>query len=140
MARMVNWNTAAFEAECINVGMDRLEAGAGAIRDKAQDILKSKLKGDVHRPVYRKGPHKGQVYTERNAGDMVNTIRVVRKKDSSAREVRVYAGNFKTWWALQLEYGRGGWKGGASPFIRPAMRGAAAAFKAIFESGNGETK
>ena len=137
---MINWNTAAFEAECGKIGMDRLEAGAKAVRDDARRILKSKLKGDVNRPVYRKGPYKGQIYTERRAGEMVNTIRVVRKKGSSEREVRIYMGNFAVWWALQMEYGRGGWKGGARPCLRTAMNNAGNTFKVVFESGAGQTK
>lgn len=136
----IEWNDTAFIAECVGVGMDRLEAGAGAVRDDARRILKSKLRGDIHRPVYRKGPYKGQIYTERNAGDMVNTIRVVRKKDSSTREVRIYIGNFKTWWATQMEYGRGGWKGKARPSIRPAMNNAANTFKPVFENGTGSKR
>lgn len=136
----IEWNDKAFIAECVNVGMDRLVQGAKAIRDDARRILKSKLRGDVNRPVYRKGPYAGQIYTERRAGEMVDTIRVFRKQDSSAREVRIYMGNYKVWWATQMEYGRGGWRGGARPCLRPALRNTGNTFKPVFESGAGQTK
>ncbi len=135
MARMINWNTAAFQVECINVGMDRLEEGAKLIRDDAKRILQSKIKGP---PVTRHGQK--EVWMERDPGALVATIRVVRKKGDPTRNVRIYAGNYKTWWALQTEYGRGGWKGGAKPFLRPAMAKAPSTIKGVLEGGHGETR
>lgn len=49
------------------------------------------------------------------------------------------AGNFKTWWALQTKFGRGDWKGGAHPFMRPAIAACKSQIKVILESGNAET-
>lgn len=135
MAKMINWNTTEFEAKCLNVGMDRLEAGAKIIRDDAKRILASKIKGP---PVTR--PAKGPAWTERKPGSMIETIRVVRKKDPSVRNIWIMAGNRDVWWATQLEYGRGEWKGGPKPFLRPAMKGAASAIKAIMENGSGGTE
>ncbi len=135
MAKMINWNTKAFEAACGKVGMDRLEAVARVIRDDARRILASKIKGP---PVTR--PAKGEIWTERSPGALIDTIRVARKKDDATRNIWIIAGNFKTWWALQTEFGRGGWKGGAKPFLRPAMKNAPSSCQAVFESGQGETK
>ncbi len=139
MAKMIKWDTAGFLAECGKVGMDRLEAGARIIRDDAKRILQSKIKGPpvTRIPGRRVNP---PVWMERDPGALVATIRVVRKRDSSCRNIWIMAGNYKTWWALQTEYGRGGWKGGAKAFLRPAMANAPSAIKAVFESGQGETE
>lgn len=138
---MINWNTAPFLAECVNVSMDRLEAAAHIIADDAKRILQSKIKGPpVKHPAYQRGPYRGAVWTERDPGALVATIRVVRKKEDSARNVWIMAGNYKTWWALQTEYGRGDWKGGKKSFIRPAMANAPRAIKVCLEGGHGETK
>jgi hypothetical protein len=77
---------------------------------------------------------------ERDPGALVATIRVVRKKGDPTRNIWIMAGNYKTWWAVQTEYGRGGWKGGAKAFLRPAMAKAPATIKAILEGGHGETR
>jgi hypothetical protein len=68
---------------------------------------------------------------------MVDTIRVVRKHGSSERNVWVMAGNYNTWWALQLEYGRGAWMGKAKSFLRPALNAASSnsKIKGILEGG-----
>jgi len=75
---------------------------------------------------------------EREIGALRRTIRVTEKTGESGligRDVRVIAGNRKTWYALQVEYGRGGWKGGAHPFLRPAMRGRKAEIQRVIEGG-----
>jgi hypothetical protein len=135
MAKMVNWNTAEFEAKCLKVSMDRLEAGARIIRDDAKRILAGKIKGP---PVTR--PAKGPAWMGRTPGAMIETIRVVRRKDPTVRNIWIMAGNWAVWWATQMEYGRGAWKGGPKPFLRPAMHGAASAIKSVMESGSGGTE
>lgn len=136
MAKMINWNTAAFEAQCINVTMDRLEEAAKIIRDDAKRILQSKIKG----PPITRHPKGQPIWMERDPGALVATIRVVRKRGDPTRSVWIMAGNYKTWWALQTEYGRGGWKGGAKAFLRPAMANAPSAIKIVLEGGHGETR
>jgi len=135
MAKIINWNTAAFEKECIGVTMDLLMVASRLIVADAKSILSSKGNKGINRPVYRKGGSAGQYWTERRAGAMVETIRAVRKKGDTSRNIWIMAGNKKTWWALQLEYGRGDWKGGAKPFLRPAMAKAPGHIKSILEGG-----
>jgi hypothetical protein len=53
------------------------------------------------------------------------------------KNIWVMAGAYDPWWALQMEYGHGGWKGGAKPFFRPAMRESMGEVVAICESGGG---
>lgn len=166
MARMINWDTSAFEAECIGVTMDRLEEAAHIIADDMKTILAGKVTGGwrPHGPYLRHYVKKrkrdksgkfttsdqgaqvefsggfGPLWTARQIGAMISTIRVVRKKDSSARNIWIMAGNWAIWWAVQMEYGKGGWQGGRRSFIRPAMAKAPAAIQTCLESGNAETK
>lgn len=137
--RATKWNTSDFEKRCKGVGMDRLEKACWAIADEAKRILRSKIKGPpITRPV---PPGRTDVWMERTPGAMVDTIRVVRRKGDTSRNVWIMAGNYKTWWAKQMEYGRGGWKGGAKSFLRPALRRAKslAGVRSALESGAGET-
>ena len=143
MVRAYKWNTKPFEEACAKVGMDRLEAAAKIVRDDAKAILSKKIAGSKAKTknITRAIP-KGRtdIWMERSPGALIKTIRVVRKKGDKSRSIWIMAGNFKTWWALQTEYGRGGWKGGAKSFLRPAMRNAPAKIKSVIESGAGQTK
>jgi HK97 gp10 family phage protein len=56
----------------------------------------------------------------RNPGDLRNTIRRVTKPRTG--NIRVYAGNFKIYWAYMVE--RGTSKMPAKPFLRPAFQSA----------------
>ena len=77
-------------------------------------------------------------WTERSRGAMRNTIRRVEKHGEEgfkSTNIRIIAGNRKTWWATQMEFGRGGWKGGAKPFMRPALRRTKSQVQSILENG-----
>jgi HK97 gp10 family phage protein len=104
--------------------MDRIEKAAGVIRDAAR---RNCTVGTISRPA------KGKFWTERSPGAMRDTIRVATKE--GAKNVFLIAGDKKTWWATQMEYGRGGWKGGAKPFIRPAIASTKDEVKSIIEGG-----
>ena len=139
MARLINWDTSAFEAACIGVTMDRLEDAAHIIAEDMKSILASQI--DPKKPPYAViREAKGAIWTERSPGALINTIRVTRKKGDLSRNIWIIAGNFKTWWALQTEYGRGGWKGGRKSFMRPAMKKAGIAIQTALEGGSGQTK
>ncbi len=109
-----------YDVKIEKVCMDRLENAAKAIRDDAKSNLSGKLKGDwpEHGP-YKSGAYAGKAWTARYHGAMANTIRYVRRDDK--KNIWIMAGNNETWWAVQLEYGRGGWKGGRRSFMRPAI-------------------
>jgi hypothetical protein len=132
----LNFNFKQYDELIKNACMDRLRDAAACIQMNA--ILKCKKSYKNRRPVYKKGPYAGQIYTARDMDIMAKTIRVVEKRGlglHAGPNVRVYSGNFKTWWAVQMEYGRGAWKGGAQPFFRPAISGSKAQVKAILENG-----
>jgi len=141
MARMVNWNPERKIPEFRKVGMKRLIASAEVVRMNAiyklQGLIQESYKEHGE---YKTGDSAGRHWTVRHYRSMVHTIRVVTKKDSESRDVRIYAGNRKTWWALQMEYGNAGWKGGRKSFLRPAIRSSIPQIKIIIESGAGQTK
>ena len=154
MAKILNWNAAAFEAACVEVGMNMLEEAANIIAENMKTILAPQVTGmqkitgkdsTRYEPwpehgEYETGEAAGQKWTARHKNEMIKTIRVRRKNDSASRNIWILAGNFKVWWALQMEYGKGGWKGGRKSFMRPAMRKAPAAIIAVLEGGSGQTK
>jgi hypothetical protein len=59
-----------------------------------------------------------QTWLGRNPGDLRGTIRRVTRRDRG--NIRVYAGNFKIFWAFMVE--RGTEKTRAQPFLRPAFQ------------------
>jgi len=132
----IKWNTAEFEALCVGATMDRLESAAGIVRDEGRRILAGKLKGNwtEHGP-YKSGPYASKIWTERYKNEMVKTIRVTKKNDSNSRNVWIMMGTFKTWWAIQMEYGHGNWKGGKRAVLRPALKSSAAAMQNVIENG-----
>ena len=166
MAKILNWNAAAFEAECINVGMDILEETANLLADEMEATLLSKTTGNwrEHGPYLRHYVKKrkrdksgrfttsdqgkqvdyshgfGPLWTARRHDALAKTIRVTRKHDLATRNVWIIAGNWAVWWALQTEFGKGGWQGGRKSFIRPAMAKAPQVLNVVLESGNAETK
>lgn len=154
--RVMNWHPEDRIPGLRKVGMDRLEKAAGIVQLNA--ILK--LKGLINETYPEHGPYKrhwmkakpkigreagwsessgGSPWTARHYRMMAQTIRVVRKRDPNVRNIWIMAGNYVTWWALQMEYGRAGWKGGAKSFLRPALKGSTLQIIAILESGQGET-
>jgi hypothetical protein len=125
MAR-IDFNLTKYDAEFLKTAMGRIEKAAEIVRDEAKRRCKV---GTLTRPA------KGSAYwTERSPGAMRDTIRVVRK--GGKNNVRVYAGNRKTWWATQMEYSRGGWKGGPKPFLRPAIAAVKDTVKHTIEEGS----
>jgi len=92
---------------------------------------------------YKTGKYPEKGWTARQKKAFLKSIRVARKKDSTSRDIRIvagYWGDLSSWWALQMEYGRGGWHGGRKSFMRPAMAKAATVIQTCLESGAGQTK
>lgn len=113
-----------YDKQIMTAAMDRVEKAAKVIRDQAK---RNCVVGTISRPA------KGKFWTERSPGAMRDTIRVTRREGKN--NVLLIAGNKKTWWATQMEYGRGGWKGGPKPFMRPAISSTKSEVKSILENG-----
>ena len=144
----IKFDIDAFLEDCKDVSLEGLEVCADIIRDEAKRILETKLVSNwSEHGVYQSGDNEGVYWTERTWQAMVDTIRTTKGRAGQANDVWVMAGNSKTWWAVQLEFGKGGWRGGNRSFLRPALRKSLPAMKAVFggdvklvlESGNGET-
>ena len=88
---------------------------------------------------YKTGRYADVYWTARTPFAMRHTIRVREKKEDTqgltGRDIRVYVGNSKTWWATQMEYGRGAWRGGRKSFFRPALHASKSAVQNIIENG-----
>jgi hypothetical protein len=155
-----NFDLTKYDSEFYEAALDRIESAAMVIRHKAINNLgrsiaaASGTKTPIVEYVDKKGkkrktspsqagerwkerPASGPIYTERMHGEMLDTIRVVRSKNPLDKNILVMAGQYKTWWALQIEYGHAGWKGGAKPFFRPALAESMGEVIAICESGGG---
>ena len=147
MAR-IDWDLQKYDGEFKKAGMDRLKRAADVIRDMAKANCKV---GTIDRPARKHWVNaeghfedasplsSANIWTAREIGAMKATIRTVELNnpspgfDTKADNVRIYAGNFKTWWAIQMEYGRGGWKGGPRSFMRPALVSAPPRIRSIIE-------
>jgi len=132
MAHMVNWNPQEKIPEIARAGMEVLTECCEIIVNDAKVNLASILKGNwtEHGP-YKTGKYAGKTWTARYKKDMVKTIRLVKKKDSATRNIWIMAGHFNTWWAVQMEYGHGQWKGGPRSFFRKAIHGAMPKIKVL---------
>ena len=133
MARLVNFKLEKYDQQFMRAGLDRMERAMGELQMQA--VLKIVKSYDNRRPVYKTGKDAGKIYTARDYDIMAKTIRVVRRDDK--KDVRLYVGNFKTWWAVQMEYGRGAWKGGPKPFLRPAITASRGKMQMILETASG---
>lgn len=129
--RVSNWNPQRFDSEFINASMDRLKKAAEVVADNARSRCPV---GTKSRPIYKSGPYAGQEWTKRDAGALKKTIRVVEKyqKDSieisSAKNMRVYAGNYLVYYARIVEYA-------GKKFLRPALNSSKTQIRQILENG-----
>ncbi len=131
--RVENWNPNAMDETFENVAMDRLISAAYIVKDAAVRKLRGHIGSGkttgISRPVYKKGPYKGQPWTARDFGQLLKSIRVVRKRTksgkslSSKRDVRIYAGHFLAYYARIFEYSKA--------FLRPALNESISEIKSI---------
>jgi hypothetical protein len=154
MAR-ITWDISEAVPQINKAAMSRIKEAAELVRDNAKQILRGLVK-EVYREHgpyksrYTKGKSKfenatgvtgrkqyiggeGSPWTARHYQEMAKTIRVTVSKDSSSRSVWIMAGNYLAWWATQMEYGKGGWRGRRKSFLRPAIRQSLAGIRQIIE-------
>lgn len=158
----LNIDLSKYDVEFFADALDRVEAAANVVAIEARRLLRAQVKfgWKQHGPYKRRreftrlrdksrkfagtvkgglvpyfGGGGGSPWTARHYNDMVNTIRVVRSHDPNRKNIWVMAGNYLTWWALQMEYGKGGWAGGRKSFMRPAMKNAESQIVGILEGG-----
>ena len=129
MAEIV-FNFEQYDGQLAKACMKRIRKAAELIKDEAKARCPV---GTVSRPAIN-----GKTWTERKPGTLRDSIRTAEKNGEEGlegRDVRVIAGSYKAFYAVQTEYGRGGWKGGARPFLRPALRKTKSEVQSILENG-----
>jgi hypothetical protein len=109
MPRIEAWNPNKFDEIFENIAIDRLTEACEAIAVKARSNLNPQL--NLSRPKYKTGKDAGKNWTSRDAGRLKKSIRVVRRKTKSGkafsrkRNVRVYAGHYKAFYAYWTHEG-----------------------------------
>lgn len=152
----ITFNFEQYDRQIANAGMVRLRKAAYFIAEetrKKYDLLNIEgarhIGGMIYRTSaffhgpYKTGKYAGVYWTARTPFAMRHTIRVREKYGNPVgtmaaslnQDVRIYAGNSKTWWATQMEYGRGAWKGGQKSFFRPALHASRSGVQNIIENG-----
>jgi len=162
---MVNWNPQAALQEISDVSMEVLEEACQIIVAEMKSTLYPQIIGmntrntkDKHGNVtgtktylrkehgpYKSGKNAGKIWTARDDRfAMIKSIRYVKKKEDFSnlfagikhRNIWIMAGNYKTWWATQMEYGHGQWRGGARPFFRVGINKAMPKIAALIAARN----
>ena len=134
MPRTAYWNPKVADEVVMSEAMRRLElAGetlAGAIKDKLKSVIKDPY---YSRPVYKTGKHAGKWWTARDAGELLKSVRVVKKYDSIHRNILIICGHSKAYYAAMFEYAATPARG--VPFFRPALSSSRRHMKRILENG-----
>jgi HK97 gp10 family phage protein len=127
--RVENWHTDIITTEIEKLAMDRLEKAGEIVATAAR----AKVPVGNNRPLY----NGGAPWTERIAGTLRNSIRVVRLKGDPNLDVRIYAGwershnELTAYYGHMVEFGTSKMK--AKPFLRPALNGVKSAIMNIME-------
>lgn len=134
--RTVNWNPQKYDGEFAHASQERLKKAAEVIAEETRNVLRSRKKygvGTISRPVYRTGKYAGEEWTAREPGALLKTIRVVELHDPvgaeifKKRNVRVYAGTEKVYYAKIVEY--------HAPYLRKAFNKSKNRVREILENG-----
>lgn len=138
--RIKNWHG----GEIFRAIEEKAYDNANGVMDKVvQESKRLCPKSNIYRPpgwskafvsfTPKTGRNKGELvqfdtekrWIGREPGNLRNTIRRVNTKDDSTGTIRVYAGNFKIYWAFMVERGTAstgfGGPAVAQPFLRPAF-------------------
>ncbi len=136
--RVAFWKPSLADAEIIPNAMERLEAAGRVLAEKTRANLRAKIRvGNISRPVAKSGKYAGKSWTARNPGALLKTVRVVRKKGDTARNVWVMVGNYDVYYGQMFEYATDPKKGGA--FFRPAIAQSKSGMKDALENGTGSS-
>lgn len=143
--RIANWHTKEIFKRIEDSAYDNANAVMDTVVEAAKNRCPPPGKTNIYRPpgwssahvefIPKTGKDKGKLvsfntdkrWIGRDPGDLKRTIRRVNKQESMGGTVRVYAGNFKIYWARYVEMGTAstGWGGPAhaQPYLRPAFKG-----------------
>jgi len=114
--------------------MRRIEAAGNVLAEKIRSNLRSQIKNpNYSRPPYKKGRYAGKWWTARDAGELLKSVRVVKKFDSIHRNIWIVVGNSKAYYAAIYEYATDPQRG--KKFYRPALASARPTMKSVIENG-----
>ena len=121
--RVSDWNPNRMDQTFEDVSVGRLVKAANVVRAATKRHLAGQIGAGattgINRPVYRSGDYAGAFWTARDFGEMADSIRIVRQRTkvrkalSKKRNVRIYVGHKKAFYANIFEFYR--------PFLRPAF-------------------
>jgi HK97 gp10 family phage protein len=121
--RVANWNPKVGDKEIFGNAMDRLQ--------KAAEVVASNAKARCPVGKNVSGKVGGKDWTARESGALKASIRVVLLYGDDKRNIRLYAGSRKVFYARFVEYGTT--KMSAKPFLRPALNSSRSQIKSIIE-------
>lgn len=114
--------------------MRRLEAAGEILAAQIRSNLRSQIKNpNYSRPPYKTGKYAGKWWTARDAGELLRSVRVVTKKDSTHRNVWIITGNSKAYYSAIYEYSTDPKRG--KKFYRPALAASRSKMKSVIENG-----
>jgi hypothetical protein len=124
--------------------MRRLEMAGNLLASKIEQNLLSQIKNpNYSRPPYKGGyvngkyvpgaVYAGKWWTARDAGELLRSVRVVKKEDSAHRNIWVITGNSKAYYAAAYEYSTDPKRG--KKFYRPALASSRSRMKSVIENG-----
>lgn len=124
--------------------MRRIEMAGHILASKIEQNLIAQIKDtNYSRPIYKGayikgkyvpgGRYAGKWWTARDAGELLRSVRVVTKKDSTHRNVWVIVGNSKAYYSAMFEYSTDPSRG--KKFYRPALASSRSRMKSVIENG-----
>lgn len=122
--RIESWDPSRYDNYFETVTMDMMYESSYVVKDKAVQLLRSKIGAGtkstgISRGPYKTGKYAGQPWTARDFGQLLQSIRVVKKLSkggkplSGKRNVRIYAGHYLAYYARIFEFDKA--------FMRPAL-------------------
>lgn len=143
--RIENWHSREIFKAIENRALDNANAVMDDVVEQAKALCPPPGKTKIYRPpgwskahvefTPKSGSDAGKLvsfdtdkrWVGREPGNLKDTIRRVNRRDNLAGTIRVYAGNFKIYWARYVEMGTAstGWGGPAPahPYLRPSFHG-----------------
>ena len=133
------WNPKVTVEQPTKIAGERLSQAAELLADKTRTNLRTIIQHQVSRPVYGDRRYRGKVskdagkwWTARDAGELLKSVRVVKKEDNPLN-VWVMVGQSKAYYSAMFEFASSVKRGKA--FFRPAIASCRRKMINIIEKG-----
>lgn len=138
MGHVKYWNPEIADDLINEIVMNRLERIGDVLAYQVKSTLRTQIKNpNYSRPPYKSGKYAGRWWTARDAGALLDSVRVVKRKQDikrGHRNVWVIAGNSKAYYAPIYEYSKNPARG--KKYFRPSISRAMPRMKAILSKGS----